>query len=454
LSVIGNRLCITIPENWLSEAKYPVIVDPTIGTTTTGSQIKIYNTYMGVEHNLIFAYQIPVNRFLAPETVHGSCTAHAYVHSSRTSTWDRPVMYSDDTGEPMNKMSGDEGVIDFSGTAGQPPGWRSAPFSCGAPVEAGAYCWFGLFAQYWQTAYDYGGTLYAEVFGTTYYDLETIPDLYPQDNLASSLYGTMLSMLSELRLSMYFSYTAAQNYIRTLTQGVTLTDTRKHTADYKRAMTMNTNSVTLLGHRSDYYREHTSGITVTDVTSRCRGFFRSLAEQLHTGDFISCCRDFLRFIATTLRPETTETRTLSARRGIAGQAGAWDSTARQRGFIRTLVTAVTAADYAGKVIALLRGIQEEVSALGEAGHLGDYIRGLYTEAGSMAETTHRAEYHRKQQDTAYSEAVPLRHLFIFIRLITGSYIRDFFIGRFLKYREEIVIKSPVCRELILDSKVH
>jgi hypothetical protein len=38
LSVIGNALRIIIPENWLSEAKYPVIVDPTIGTTTVGSQ--------------------------------------------------------------------------------------------------------------------------------------------------------------------------------------------------------------------------------------------------------------------------------------------------------------------------------------------------------------------------------------------------------------------------------
>jgi hypothetical protein len=72
----------------------------------------------------------------------------------------------------------------------------------------------------------------------------------------------------------------------------------------------------------------------------------------------------------------------------------------------------------------------------------------------MTETKHRAEYHRKQQDTAYSEAVSLRHLFIFIRLITGAYIRDYIIGRFLKSKEELIIKSPVCRELILESTLH
>jgi hypothetical protein len=76
------------------------------------------------------------------------------------------------------------------------------------------------------------------------------------------------------------------------------------------------------------------------------------------------------------------------------------------------------------------------------------------EAGSIAETTHRGEYHRKQQDTAYSEAVSLRHLFVFIRLLTGAYIRDYIIGRFLKSKEEVVIKSPVCREIILESTLH
>jgi hypothetical protein len=309
---------------------------------------------MGVTHNLIFHYQIPVNLFLAPENIHGACTAYAYIHSTRTSTYDRPVMYSDAAGKPLEKLTRDEGVIDFKGTAGQPPGWRSAAFSCDTPVEAGACCWFGLFTEYWQTAYDYGGTLSAKVLGISYYDLETIPEQYPQDNLASSLYGDMLSMLSELRLSMYFSYTSAQNYTRTLTQGVTLTDSRKQVAGYKRAMTMN---------------------------------------------------------------------------AITG-------------------------DYMGKVQAWFRIIQEQAATFGEAGHLGDYLRGLYTEAGNMAETRHKGKYYRKVQDTAENMGVSLRHLFIFLRLVTLSFVRDYLIPRFLRSRDEIVLKSPVTRELELDSIIH
>jgi hypothetical protein len=99
----------------------------------------------------------------------------------------------------------------------------------------------------------------------------------------------------------------------------------------------------------------------------------------------------------------------------------------------------------------MRLIQDTETVGDETGHTADYLRGLFVEAGIIAETTHRGEYYRIQQDTARSEAVPMRHLFIFLRLLTGAYIRDYIIGRFLKSKEELVIKSPVCREIILES---
>jgi hypothetical protein len=123
-------------------------------------------------------------------------------------------------------------------------------------------------------------------------------------------------------------------------------------------------------------------------------------------------------------------------------------------FFRTLSGVGGSGDSTGRFIDRMRVIQDTETIGDDMGHTADYLRGLFVEAGSIAGTTHRAEYHRRQQDTAYSEAIPLRHLFIFIQLLTGAYIRDYIIGRFLKSREEIVIKSPVCRELILESKVH
>ncbi|GHV82587.1 hypothetical protein AGMMS49991_11450 [Spirochaetia bacterium] len=97
---------------------------------------------------------------------------------------------------------------------------------------------------------------------------------------------------------------------------------------------------------------------------------------------------------------------------------------------------------------------DEVSPTDTTGHIGDYIRGLLVEASNTAETRNLANYHRKQFDTAYTQAIPLRHLLIYICLVTAFHVRDFILGRFIKSNEELVIKSPVCRELEIDSRIH
>jgi hypothetical protein len=80
LSVVGNELRITIPEKWLAEAKYPVVVDPTIGTTTVGSQYQTRQN--GPLLQLYFYSAIPVNRFLVSQTIAGTCTAYIYVNDN------------------------------------------------------------------------------------------------------------------------------------------------------------------------------------------------------------------------------------------------------------------------------------------------------------------------------------------------------------------------------------
>jgi hypothetical protein len=123
-------------------------------------------------------------------------------------------------------------------------------------------------------------------------------------------------------------------------------------------------------------------------------------------------------------------------------------------FFRTLFGNAGTEDSPGSFITRTRIIQDMGIVRDDIGHTADYLRGLFAEAGNIAETTRRGEYYRKQQDTAYDEVVPLRHLFIFIRLLAGAYIRDYIIGRFLKSKEEMIIKSPVCREIILESTLH
>jgi hypothetical protein len=376
-----------------------------------------------------------------------------YVNDGFQYDENRPVIYSDNGNKPLNRLTKGEGIIDSGVTSSKPKGWRTASFKIKNSIPSGSNIWFGVFSGYWEARFDYGQRIFADEFD--WENSMEIPDVYPQEGLGwYDTHPEEVAYYYNYKVSWYFTYTAAQNYTRTLTQGVKLTDSRKHTAAYKRAMTMNAKGVTLLGHGSNYFREHLTALNITDTASRIRGFFRSITEQLQTGDFISYCRDFLRTIAVTVQPETHEQRTLSVWRGIVDEAGTGDSTARQRGFIRTLFTAVSTGDYAGKASALFRSIQEQAATFGEAGHLGDYLRGLYTEAGSMAETRHKGEYYRKVEDTAGNTAVSLRHLFIFIRLVTLSLVRDYLLPRFLRSRDEIVLKSPVTRELELDSRIH
>jgi hypothetical protein len=86
--------------------------------------------------------------------------------------------------------------------------------------------------------------------------------------------------------------------------------------------------------------------------------------------------------------------------------------------------------------------------------MGGVYPGLRTEAANRAETRHGGDYYRKQADTVQAAGVPFRSLLIFVRLVTTSFVRDFLLRRFLKSNEELVLKSPVCRELILDSTIH
>jgi hypothetical protein len=441
LSVAGNRLCITIPETWLSEAKYPVVVDPTIGTTTVGSQTtweQDPDDWVPLYHEVC----IPVNRFLVSETINGLCTAYFYVYSNEEpDSAGYPVLYSDNNNTPLSRRSTQESYIDLQGKSGKPAGWRSGTMRSNGSIASGNYIWFGISTEYfWYARFDYASKLYCDDNSD-----DPLPNTYPLYN-ANSYYN--------FKPSMYFTYSSAQNYTRTLTQGVTPADNRKQIADYKRSMSMNADGITLLGRTSGYYREHISAVSVSDTVDRFRGFFRSLAEQVTAGDLIIHCRDFVRTIGNVVRPLTDGKRNLSARRDITSQADIQDSTARQRGFIRTLLAGVSAADHAGKVFALFRTVREEAAAFGEAGHLGDYLRGIYTEAGSMAETRHEGNYYRTVQDTAHNEGVSLRHLFIFLRLITLSLVRDYIIGRFLRSKEELIIKSPVCREITLESTLH
>ena len=103
---------------------------------------------------------------------------------------------------------------------------------------------------------------------------------------------------------------------------------------------------------------------------------------------------------------------------------------------------------------IVRSAMDKVSVSHASSHWGMFIRGLQVFADNTAETSHKAEYYRHKKETVQAEGKTNRALFIFIHILTQMFIRDFLLRRFLLARSELVIKSCICREIVLDSRIN
>ena len=220
LSIVGNELRITIPANWLGGAKYPVVIDPAIGTTTVGSQFTDQEAF-GPVMVVRFNKQIPVNRYLLDEAITGSLTGHAYTFLDYSDGAGRPVLYGENASKPYNRLSSNEGLINFRvNDPSLPEGWRSGSFNVSSSIAAGTYVWFGISTDVtWVPRFDWSATCYAPNWTST-----STPATYPT---ATKNYMYMISM--------YLSYVG--NYVRKLTQGVTLTESPKERVYFRRTTT-------------------------------------------------------------------------------------------------------------------------------------------------------------------------------------------------------------------------
>jgi len=343
LAVAGNELNIIIPELWLSEAKYPVVVDPTIGTTTVGSQYLWDADPPEPWVQLIFESSLAVNRFLISDKINGLCTAYMYSNvDTNDDAGGRPILYSDNGNSPLIRKSMNEQFADFTVNRNTPAGWRSSTFQSNGEISSGTYIWFGVYTDcFWEPRFDYGARCYiGEWLGLG----NSIPNLFPM--LDVNLYF-------DFRLSMYFTYTAAQNHIRTITQGVRLSDTRRLTGNYIRK--------------------------VNDV--------------------------------------------------------------------------LTGTDSQNYYVLFIRSVSDNVQVLHAFRRWGKFIRGLKFNAENIAVINRKAEYKRFTSDSVYPTGAVFRGLLLFVRIVSKIVLRDYILRRFLKAKEDFILKSPVCLELKLDSRI-
>jgi hypothetical protein len=129
------------------------------------------------------------------------------------------------------------------------------------------------------------------------------------------------------------------------------------------------------------------------------------------------------------------------------------NTKRILGVICKIQECLRITDIHSYSVLFVRNVADNVTVSQNNRHWGAFIRGLQVFAGSVAETTHKAEYYRFTADTVQAAGAVFRGLLLFVRIVTKLFIRDYLLGRFLKAREEFILKSVICLEINLDSKI-
>jgi hypothetical protein len=417
LSVVGNELHITIPEKWLGEASYPVIVDPTIGTTTVGSL-----TYNDEEEGtLLFDVLIAVNRFWVNEAVNGLCTAYVYTDADDKYAGGRPVLYSDFGNVPQTRRSKEEQFIDLRVVSGKPKGWRTGTFRNNTDITSGIYIWFGVFTEYtWLPRFDWGTKCYTY----SWEEYDSIPNTYPMYDV---------NWYYDFRLSMYFTYTLAQNYVRTLTQGIKLTDNRILKGSYKRYAIQTVKVNSALGKFETFFRKCVITLQNSVMVNRVPLFFRNILEQVNV--------------------TFSKNEKMSLERKCIDEVIVNSNTDRIHNVIRFIQESLKILDTQTFSVLFVRSVNDTPIVTDYLNKIGSFIRGLHLSVGSVAETVHKAEYYRFNSDTVQTEGIAYKGLLLFVRIVTQVFIRDYLLRRFLKAREELILKSAICREIILESRI-
>jgi hypothetical protein len=267
---------------------------------------------------------------------------------------------------------------------------------------------------------------------------------------------------------------SSEAYTRTITQGVRLSDKRGGKYEGKRSVIQNAGISQTLNRIQTVMRKAAEGAAVNgecfkkwdvrktqrdgteaqDITVHEKGIFRFIQNTFAAIDIAKPVRSIVRMIGEVISAYMEAGGKRDIRRDVGDSLHPEDTVSRSRGLFAFLVMYLGTGDSSGYRNDWGRSINDVAGAPMDVSHKGTYRRELPEVLANRVETVRTAEYRRfeREDGRVFGEAV--RSLGIIIRLLTTGLIRDYVIRRFLKAREELVLKSPVCREIVLESRLH
>jgi hypothetical protein len=121
---------------------------------------------------------------------------------------------------------------------------------------------------------------------------------------------------------------------------------------------------------------------------------------------------------------------------------------------RTVIQTVNVTAILERFKILIRLLPETVAAIDLFSRFGTFVRTLQSNAGSLAEIRPLKLINVKIENTVQAIGTVFRGLLLFVYVKTIVSIRDYILGRFLKAKPELMLKSKISREIILESKIH
>jgi hypothetical protein len=371
--------------------------------------------------------QIALNKYTVPQTASGLCTAYIYTYSEETDGYVLPGIYTDVNSKPYQKKSTNEKWVNIGvGGSSHPVGWRSNTFLIDGSIAAGTNIWFGVLASWFTTRFDYGGECYK-----FWLDWDTYEDY--DGELTPYVHIQPWDTFCNIKWSWYFSYIGAENYVRKLTQSVKLTDAKKIKADYIKKISQTAAVNSLLGRFESFYRKCVIIAHNSMNFWRFPAFFRKAADNIKVFSAIDNNRSLSRKCDDTVKTNTQLTRIQS--------------------LVRKAQDIVSGFEKKSFSVLFIRSVADNATVSHDSRHWGDFIRSLAFNADNTAETSHTAKYYRSNSDRVQAAGVVFRGLLLFVRIVSKVFFRDYLLSRFLLAREELILKSCVCREIELDSTI-
>ena len=330
LNYNGTALTVTVDQAWLAKAKYPVVIDPTIGYETAGgSWSSIFYTPTGSKFASAAGTATLMSAYLKNSDIFNAHNAQSaiYYYSDTSSPYSEPLVVSSGS---VTIPKGDTGHwFDFNIADTVVDGTDTILVATVDGMQVSiAYDDLNV-KNKWTTSQGFGSWANPEDFS--------------------------LDTLNDVTCSIHYDYTAGgTDFPRGAGLSVTLTKAGAHIIGFIRGDSLSLTLAKTTTRVGGFKRATTATITLTDAAMKTLGYIRGVAEAFTLSDAATTTYGYIRAAADTLTLSSAGTRLIDYLRAATGGFTVADAGAAIIGYVRSATQGFILASSAARFAELIR----------------------------------------------------------------------------------------------------